>query len=265
MLNTGANHRVGSHRTSVTLMRTLAQEGVTSVRVDVGGIGDTPARDGQKTNFPYNLENVSDLREVLDWMEQKGHRRFVATGICSGGYNSFHLALADERVRGVISTNAQRFAQVENLDLDLVIRRTAHATQYYQQRLRDLKTYKRLLRGEIHVRTLAPVLAGRLWHHAKTAAAVRVSRTFGSRFEQDPVARGFLKLLERGVRLAFVLSSDDGARDELAKHVGAQLERLGGRSGVSVEVLDGADHTLTQRWAQTRLLTVVRRGLSEVT
>ena len=78
------------------------------------------------------------------------------------------------------------------------------------------------------------------------------------------MARGFLKLCERDVKLTFVLSADDGARDELDHHLGPDLAVLKGRKNIAVEILEGADHTLTQRFARARLFEVIEARLKEV-
>lgn len=263
VLNTGANHRIGAHRLSVELMRTLALEGISSLRLDVSGIGDTPLRDGQRQNFPYNFEIVSDARAAVDWLQSRGLQRFVLSGVCSGGYLSFQAALVDPRVRGIVLINAQRFERVEGLDIELQIRSAVKSTRHYQQRIRDPQIWLRLFKGEVDVRTVVPALAARLVNRARRLAELRFVKTFGTRFERDPVTRGFLELSARDVKIAFVVSRDDGARDVLAGHLGPGLGRLEGHKNVSLEVLDGADHTLTQGWARQRMFDTVRNVLRD--
>lgn len=264
ILNTGANHRVGSHRTSVTLARTLAREGFPSVRFDLGGVGDSPPRGAQVQNFPYNRGNVDDTAAVLDWLARRGHRRFVLTGICSGGHNAFHAALGDERVRAVVLTNTQRFIWKDGDSLVISMRKGIRSTEHYQSAALRLETWKRLVKGQVDVRTVVPALSKRLAKRALRSLETRVARALGPRFERDPVARGFLTLCRRGVKVSFVLSSADGARDELDLHLGPGLGALHGEKNVSVEILENTDHTLTSHAARERLTAVVRARLEEV-
>ena len=264
ILNTGANHRVGSHRTSVMLARTLAREGFPSVRFDLGGVGDSPPRGAQQQNFPYNRGNVDDTGTVLDWLARQGHRRFVLTGICSGGNNAFHTALGDERVHALVLTNTQRFIWKDGDSLVISMRKGIKSTEHYQSAAMRLETWKRLVKGEVDVRTVVPALTKRLAKRALRSLETRVARTLGPRFERDPVARGFLTLCRRGVKVSFVLSAADGARDELDLHLGPGLGALQGEEHVAVEILENTDHTLTSRAAQQRLLAVVRGRLEEV-
>lgn len=264
ILNTGVNHRVGSHRTSVELARSMAKLGFASLRFDVGGVGDTAPMRGQVQNLPYNRGNLDDVKVATDWLHHKGHDRFVLTGICSGGYNSFYSALADERVKAAVLTNAQRFMWKDGDTVEISMRKSIKSTQHYQTAALELETWKRVVRGEVDLRRVVPQLAKRAALQSVRRIETRISRTLGSRFERDPVARGFLKLCERDVKLTFVLSADDGARDELDHHLGPDLAVLKGRKNIAVEILEGADHTLTQRFARARLFEVIEARLKEV-
>lgn len=265
ILNTGVNHRVGSHRTSVQLARAVAKLGYASLRFDVGGVGDSPLQFGQVQNFPYNQGNVDDVRVALDWLGSRGPKRFLLTGICSGGYNAFHAALADDRVAALVLTNTQRFAPWKDGDSIVIsMRRGIKSTDHYLNAAMDPETWRRVARGEVDLRTVVPGLARRFARQGARRVEARLARTFGSRFERDPVARGFLQLCERGVRLSFVLSADDGARDELDAHLGPGLAALRGQPHVAVEILEGADHTLTPRFARARLFEVIESRLAEL-
>jgi dienelactone hydrolase len=264
ILNTGVNHRVGAHRTSVELARNMARDGYPSLRIDVSGVGDSPLQPGQKQNFPYNRGNVDDIRASLDWLASRGLGGFVLTGICSGGFNSFHAAQADERIKALVLTNTQRFIWRDGDSIEISMRRGLKSTQHYQSAALKLDTWKRLAAGDIDVKVVLPGLAKRFAKQGARRLEAGLSRTLGPRFARDPVARGFLKLNQRGVKLTFVLSADDGARDELDDHLGKNLAALRGKSGVTVEILEGADHTLTPRFARARLFEVIKERLVEV-
>ena len=99
-INTGANHHVGPNRMTVGIARRLAALGVTSLRIDVAGIGESPAPPGQPDHRLYALETCEDVRAALDWLEAQGHRRVVAIGLCCGAYIAFYTALRDSRIDG---------------------------------------------------------------------------------------------------------------------------------------------------------------------
>ncbi|MBK7865362.1 MAG: alpha/beta hydrolase [Archangiaceae bacterium] len=264
ILNTGANHRVGLHETSVQLARRLAREGFASLRFDLAGVGDSPAQPGQVQNFPYHPGNVDDVRTALDWLAARGHQRFVVTGICSGGSNAFHGAVADARVVGAVITNTQRFIWREGDVLEVTQTQSVKSYDHYREMLFDPDTWKRLVKGDVQVRALAPALAKKVLTRTLRSAEVRLTRVLGARAERDPVARGFLQLCERKAPIYLVLSGRDGARDELATHLGADLALLRGKPNVHVDILEGADHTLTFEWARDRMFEAVRACLLDV-
>ncbi|WPB55478.1 hypothetical protein [Xylophilus sp. GOD-11R] len=99
MLNMGANHRVGPRRINVKLAHVLAREGITSLRMDLGGVGDSgvghPGDD-------LRQRAVADLRAAMDLLKTMlDIERFVIVGMCSGAEHAIATALADPRVVGI--------------------------------------------------------------------------------------------------------------------------------------------------------------------
>ena len=99
-MNAGVVHRIGPHRLNVKLARALAQDGITSIRLDLSGLGDSP---GPAHGSHSGAQAILDLQAAMDHLEQTlGFRRFMVFGLCSGAVNGYRLALADERVAGLV-------------------------------------------------------------------------------------------------------------------------------------------------------------------
>ena len=100
ILNSGIIHRVGANRMHVALARTLADKWYTVLRFDLSGIGDSePRRDALA---PHDAA-MSDIEEVLDYLEEnKGIRRVVLVGLCSGAIQALLYAANDARVVGLV-------------------------------------------------------------------------------------------------------------------------------------------------------------------
>jgi hypothetical protein len=99
MFNMGANHRVGPRRINVKLAHVLAGRGVSSLRFDLGGVGDSDASD-----FSSDLHTraMNDLRAGMDLLENTlGIRQFVIVAMCSGVEHAITVAEADTRVMAV--------------------------------------------------------------------------------------------------------------------------------------------------------------------
>jgi pimeloyl-ACP methyl ester carboxylesterase len=100
MFNAGVINRLGPHRMNVKLARTLAAQGITSLRFDLAGQGDSRA--GTSGIDPL-AQAVSDLQAAMDHVERRcGIKRFVLIGICSGAINAYWAAQADARVAGIL-------------------------------------------------------------------------------------------------------------------------------------------------------------------
>jgi hypothetical protein len=103
ILNAGLLHRAEPYRLNVLACRRMAEIGYISLRVDIAGKGDTPARNGLK-----NRESVA-----LDWLYIKeallqkfGERDIIIMGICSGADNGIKIAAQDKAVKGLILIDA---------------------------------------------------------------------------------------------------------------------------------------------------------------
>lgn len=102
----GSDRRIGPNRLWVELARRWAAQGLTAVRIDGEGIGDADGDAGDWANMRgyYDPRQVHKTIALLDGLEARGlPPRFVLVGFCSGGYRSFQVALADQRVVGVFA------------------------------------------------------------------------------------------------------------------------------------------------------------------
>jgi len=100
LLNAGVLHRVGPHRLHVNLARRLAARGITSLRLDLSGIGDSPSVPGARS---FRESAVADTKAAMDQLAvELGAERFVLFGLCSGADNALATAEVDPRVAGVV-------------------------------------------------------------------------------------------------------------------------------------------------------------------
>jgi pimeloyl-ACP methyl ester carboxylesterase len=100
LLNVGVTHRVGPRRLNVKLARALGAKGVTSLRFDLAGLGDSEA---PAPGTAHTDQFAADLQSAMDGVEQAiGVGRFVLLGICSGAVNAYRVAQRDPRVVGLM-------------------------------------------------------------------------------------------------------------------------------------------------------------------
>ena len=97
----GPQYRVGSHRQFVQLSRFLANHGISSMRFDYTGMGDS---DGIKKKF----DNIcNDIKAAIDtFLEAQSHLvNVVVWGLCDAASAALIYAHKDSRVSGLVLLN----------------------------------------------------------------------------------------------------------------------------------------------------------------
>jgi pimeloyl-ACP methyl ester carboxylesterase len=100
LLNSGLIHRVGVSRLHVGFARAFAAAGITTLRFDLSGIGDSE-RQSETLSLQESVKR--DIAEALAFLSTEcGAASFVLIGLCSGAYDAFQVALRDPRVSGAV-------------------------------------------------------------------------------------------------------------------------------------------------------------------
>lgn len=243
ILNAGVIHRVGPHRMNVLLARSLAAAGFTTLRFDLGGLGDSKA---QPSDRPFQERAVSDVRAAMDWLARTEHlQQFVLFGLCSGADNSLATALVDPRVVGLVLVDPHTWvtprAQARKLAAKVQtlgsVRRVAEwGATYGMRRLRAKLDELR-----------APA-ANEEADQGRTAPAPEVFRQW---IEQ---------LLDRGASLLAIYSGALGERYNHEDQLFELFPDLRGR--MDRAYFPEANHTFTPRASQARLVTTTTDWLS---
>jgi hypothetical protein len=238
-LNAGMVHRVGPNRLHVRLARELARRGFASLRFDLSGIGDSPARiDGASLHDAA----LRDVHDALDFVagEHKGST-FVLVGLCSGADLAFRAALADERVVGGVLIDGFPYHTFRSR---LHRRARRYASQFRGRAWREL-----LGADSPIIRRLRPPKA------VLPPGALR-QRDVPSR---DEAEAGLHALTERGVRL-LVLNTPD--RDYSYRRHFAETFPTVRSQWIKVAFFSDADHTFTLRANQDLLIRTITEWIS---
>ena len=157
-VSTGMTVRSGWGRQTTNLARSLAVQGVPSVRFDLRGIGDGAERPDDRRPL-FAPEGIADVIAAVDHAAGAGGP-IVLVGGCSGAYAAFQALCRDSRIDGALLINLYGFDWDPDQDLDTVIRQTFGSVNTYAGLLAQGSTWRRLLTGRIHVRAIAGALAG---------------------------------------------------------------------------------------------------------
>jgi pimeloyl-ACP methyl ester carboxylesterase len=266
LLNTGANHRIGTNRLGVRLARTLAAAGVTTLRLDMGGIGDSAPAIGCAENELYARHSIGDVRAAMDALVAEGFTRFALVGLCSGAYVAFHTSLEEPRVAGLTMLNPLAFEWREGDAIDIRAserKNTFRASRYYRAALFRKETWMKVVRGDVHVRGIAGVFAKKALAKAKALGQELAFAVGRDEWITDVLARRMGSLVRRGVEVRLVFNGHEPALDDLNERLGALRRRLDASGRFRLEIVDGADHVFVPVWSQDHVIDVVSTFVRE--
>jgi pimeloyl-ACP methyl ester carboxylesterase len=246
LLNAGVIHRVGPSRLYVHLARELAAAGCVAARFDHSGIGDSPVR---RDGSSFEESSLVEAREAMDALqESRGIERFVLIGLCSGAVTAFDTAGVDDRVIGVVLINPQGFDLSPEWNNYIVNR--GDARRYWTQSLFSAESWRKALTGKADYKRLVGVL----WRQAAgPGSAKTVVSSVVSRVSSD-----LDKLMRRQVRTLIVCSEGDDGIEYMNVILQQDVRTMVSAVHMSVEILPGADHSLTLLDSQRRVVEVIR-------
>lgn len=243
MVGSGALPHTGPNRAWVEASRRWAAQGLASVRIDLGGIGesggDQPSL--RKVRAFYDEARDREVLAVIDQLDQRGvASRFILGGLCSGAYCALRRAIADERVTGLLLLNIYAFLLSDDLVAERQRREsTAAAVSRIRRRSADSGD-----RGQV-VRALRP---DRAWELVRRPAERR---------HLDEVKVLLETLDRRGVMTLLIWSGDEPLRSAL--ETWRVLDRLQRWPNVTAALLPSRDHMFRAGWLQAE----VHRAMDE--
>jgi dienelactone hydrolase len=242
LLNAGCVPRMGPHRQSVGLARRWAALGFSVLRLDLSGIGDSPAAAGTEENLTYPPEGLADVRRALAFMAaETGARRFVLAGLCSGADIAFSAAAHDPRVAGLVMMNPRTFCVH---DLGMV--ESFKGARWYQESLHRRESWLKLLRGEVDLVRVARAVAPK----AARLIGRKLRGLVAERAVDEGVPGRLRALAERGVDTLLVVAPHDPGIDYVDANFAASMRALEGTPGFRRVTVAGTDHTFTALFAQ---------------
>jgi glycosyltransferase involved in cell wall biosynthesis/pimeloyl-ACP methyl ester carboxylesterase len=231
--NAGSTHHVGPARLYVTLARTLARAELSSLRLDLPGLGDSVIQDSSRENDSYPPDSSTTIATAIDALTQTlGSTAYVVLGLCSGAHTAFHAAL-DLRDRPIVEAvllNPRTFYYTPGMPLDdpspMPTRPWQQSMEAIRQRLRRSRLARTTVKTALH-----------------TGRRLRRAR-FGNGSESD-LERDLAQLASRGRKVTFVFSKFDPGYSLLMADAGRSMKRSLGRGEVSLWSIKHANHTFT--------------------
>jgi alpha-beta hydrolase superfamily lysophospholipase len=249
LLNAGALRHIGPNRTWVELARRWAALGVTTVRLDLAGIGDADGDERELVSNAalYARRSTVDALGLLDQLAQRGYPdRFVLGGLCSGAYWSLHAALADPRVLGALMVNLYSFYWSEAL----VAERAAFENL---GRLRD-QGWRRLVRRDVSADQLLTAVKSIRPGRIRRGARHPVERS-----QRGEIERALDQLRDQGTETLMLLAYGEPLYDQLVRY--GQIDALDRWPNLTLERIPTRDHMFRAMWLQQRVHESMDRAL----
>lgn len=259
MLNSGAVHHIGPNRLWVRLARQWAARGVTVLRLDLSGIGDSAARPGAPENIVYSAHAMQDVADALAYLrEQMGASECHLLGLCSGGYHAFKAAVAGHPVVSSMVINPLTYFWHEGDTLaDVKDYELAALTSRYRDQVFTAEPWLKLLRGQLDARYVLEVGLRRAWSHV-SPLLLRLARRLRIPLRDD-LAGELAQAVRQGIQLRFVFAAKAPGYELLRRQAGNAIDRLLARQQASLDFVPDADHTFTRLEARERLVALLDR------
>lgn len=257
--NAGSVHHAGPNRLYVELARALAEAGVSTLRVDLGNLGNSRIGSNLEENHPYPSTATADIAQVNRWLvEELGYEATILSGLCSGAHAAFHglVDLEDQPVLAAIAINPLTFNFRVGMSLDTPgTEQTTMETGYYRAAIRDLERWRRLLTGHVDVRYVAGFVV-RFVTQRIGDFGLGVLRSL--RIKPPGPVEAHLSSIERLDRsIHFVFSDTDPGPELLRRQGGRTLRQLVGRGAASQVFIPGGDHTFSRKMQRSQAIAAV--------
>lgn len=250
IVNSGYNYHAGWARMHVEFARALAAKGISSLRIDTSGIGDSPLLHDRP--LFYDRAQVDDVIEAVTAAEDLGLGPVLVSGRCSGAYSALQAAVIDNRIRGVIAVNPARLAIGPDESFEQVMAGGTSSLADYRRRALSPSMLKDIVTGKMPI---GKVFAKGL-SIASRQGKTLLAKVSGSALGLDLVNRMAKyqaeTLLARGVKPRLVYAENDGGLDELARFFGRLDPKAYHHAHVSV--VSGAEHNMTAGHARRAIL-----------
>jgi len=258
IVNTGAVSRIGNARLGVRFARRLARQGIASLRVDLGGLGDSqPSLDAVTLDALYAQNGADDAACAARWLTARGHRGAVLLGICAGAYVALHAASREPAVTGAMLVNLQKFTWRNICDENgkPTVRVAAiGSTRSYFRSMCEPRKWLRVVKGQTGGWPVARELATRVAALSRATLADRIERITGLQLGANEERRPFAALDARGVETRLLYGVLDEGVEELEKYFGVRGIRLQRLNRVRVVFCERTDHAILSASAQENVM-----------
>jgi len=228
----GPQYRVGSHRQFLLLARFLAEQGITVMRFDYQGMGDS---DGKITDFEHISSDIDSAVEILK--QKTNCQEIILWGLCDAASAALFYSLQEQnKIAKLILLNP--WVRTTEGEAKAIVK------HYYLRRLRSPDFWKKLLKGGIKIKSSMQSLQQNI-QKIKKQDKVMIDLSLPEKMQKAVMA--FNK------PILFILSGEDLVADEFRDliKISADWKMAMQNKGIEVITIKEANHTFSkQSWRQ---------------
>ena len=243
-ITAGLLHHVGPHRMHVLLARALAGVGVSTLRFDLSGIGDSSVR---VDDLPAQEVPVQEINDSIIELEKRGFKRFILFGICSGAVQALKAAAGNPKIAGLVLVNTG------SDDGNTEVNPEPAVQMYFRYSFWNLNAWKNFFTGKVNYRALIITLYSAVIYKLK-----------GNNKNVTPVEERLKSqiqpFIEQGTSILLVLSDRHTQIYKLYKNIFEKLQC----AQFKTLVYDDTDHLFTSLSIQQDLIDRICQWLGEL-
>ncbi len=261
LLNAGSVHSAGPNRLYCQISRALANVGISSLRLDLRNLGDSPQGAVEDENHPYPATATEDVAIAVNWAKQRHpNSKIILMGLCSGAHSSLHAALSGLDINQIILINPLTFRWHDGLSLDQGADQNIEKDR--RQFLVLLKNPKTWLKNLLTYEKLAKFVKFFFKFSRSLVSRTAVSSLrFIGLIKPSQLSADLDSLASRSVAITLVFSSGDPGWSILTKEAGSTASRLVDSGNISVHFIEEADHTFTLSRSRHQLIAVLQQEI----
>jgi alpha-beta hydrolase superfamily lysophospholipase len=261
MINTGGERRIGTNRMYARWSRAWAERGWSAMRLDLAGLGHSPARAGHAHEIHLRHAH-EDIKVAIEHLRQvHGANQIHLVGLCSGAFHALNATFEGQALDSVTAINQMVYFWQSKMPLEGERSEavTVAITEGVKKSLGDPQRWLKLLKGQVNVSVIGLAVLRRLRQMAALGTRA-LARELGWSLAHD-LHTQLIQTSRRGIHMHLVFAAGEAGLTMVQSHAPKAIKRLQGSGHLQLSVIRNADHTFTQSDAQHRLFQVVDASL----
>ena len=234
----GPQYRIGSHRQFLKLSRFLATSGITSIRFDCAGMGDSGGE------FKSYMDIDTSIKQAIDTLQLKCPeiKKIVLWGLCDAATAITKYCETDSRITGLFLLNP--WVKNEQLAAESLVK------NHYKKQMFSLQFWKRVFTGQVKIFSAASDFVSNLLVMKKNKNE-QIPKDQPQHSQPGYLQEMMLQKLQRFEgKTQIVLSENDlTAKEFVTATNGQKWQQLISTKPIPITTIAGANHTFaSEQW-----------------